>query len=69
MTFYLVGRSDTDHCKSIMLEFMRCMCDLGVPVASEKTEGPKTVIIFLGLEIDSEKMMVRVPTSKSKRIN
>jgi len=29
---------------------------LGVPVASEKTEGPSTTLIFLGIELDSTHM-------------
>jgi hypothetical protein len=41
------------------------MCNvLGVPLAQEKTEGPCTVLTFLGLEIDSIHQVVRVPQSK-----
>ena len=40
------------------------MSELGVPVASEKTEGPQTVLVFLGLELDSDEMVVRVPMEK-----
>jgi hypothetical protein len=37
------------------------VCDeLGVPLAAEKTIGPATVIIFLGLEIDTNEMVVRL---------
>ena len=41
---------------------------LGVPIAHEKTEGPTTKICFLGLEIDSEQMVVRIPMPKIKEI-
>ena len=41
---------------------------LGVPIAYEKTEGPTTKICFLGLEIDSEEMVVRIPMPKIKEI-
>ena len=34
---------------------------LGVPIASDKTEGPTTKLLFLGLELDSEEMEVRIP--------
>ena len=37
---------------------------LGVPTASEKTEGPTTKICVLGLEIDSEEMVIRIPQAK-----
>jgi hypothetical protein len=41
------------------------VCDeLGVPLAAEKTIGPATVIIFLGLEIDTNEMVVRIPIEK-----
>ena len=35
-----------------------------MPFAPEKTEGPNTVITFLGLEIDSQNQLVRVPQDK-----
>ena len=34
---------------------------LGVPVASEKIEGPATKLCFLGFELDSEEMVIRIP--------
>ncbi len=38
-------------------------CDqLGIPLAKHKIEGPVTVIIFLGIEIDTEHMLLRLPT-------
>jgi hypothetical protein len=41
------------------------VCDeLGVPLAAEKTIGPATVIIFLGLEIDTKEMVVRILMEK-----
>ena len=35
-----------------------------VPVAADKTTGPVQVIVFLGYEIDSIEMVVRIPQSK-----
>ena len=40
------------------------MSELGVPLAEEKTEGPVTCICFLGLELDSIDMEVRIPQDK-----
>lgn len=37
---------------------------LGVPIVMEKTEGPTTVLCFLGLELDSDAMVVRIPLAK-----
>ena len=37
---------------------------LNVPIAPEKVEGPSTVLTFLGLELDSEQLEIRLPLSK-----
>ena len=45
------------------------MCNrLGLPLAEEKCEGPATHIIFLGIEIDSMAMELRLPFDKLRRI-
>ena len=53
--------------QSMCLHYVR-FCDkmnsLGVPIASDKTEGPTTKLVFLGLKLDSEEMVVRIPLSK-----
>ena len=35
--------------------------DLGVPIAEEKLEGPGTAVTFLGIEVDTEAMVLRLP--------
>ena len=35
-----------------------------IPIAKEKPMGPVTVLVFLGLEIDSNGMVIRVPENK-----
>jgi hypothetical protein len=37
---------------------------LGLPIAPEKTEGPATVLSFLGIEIDTIAMEIRLPAGK-----
>jgi hypothetical protein len=37
---------------------------LGLPISLNKLEGPSTIIIFLGIEIDTAMMMVRLPAAK-----
>ena len=47
------------------LEIFVDLCNyLRVPLAEDKTMGPTTRIVFLGLEIDSEAMLIRVPLDK-----
>lgn len=38
--------------------------NLGVPIAHEKSEGPAQILTFLGLEIDTLQMFVRIPEAK-----
>jgi hypothetical protein len=42
---------------------------LGVPIAADKTEGPATKITFLGIELDTEAMMARVPSEHLLKLN
>ncbi|MCG8031789.1 MAG: hypothetical protein JAZ03_06400 [Candidatus Thiodiazotropha taylori] len=62
------GKKGTNQCACIMSVFHDKMTVLGVPVASEKTEGPTTKLVFLGLEIDSEDMVVRIPDGKLEEV-
>lgn len=41
---------------------------LGIPIANHKTEGPATVLVFLGILIDSHKFELRLPIDKLKRL-
>jgi hypothetical protein len=34
---------------------------LGVPIADEKSNGPVTNLVFLGLEIDTIEMVIKIP--------
>lgn len=38
--------------------------DIGVPLNEDKTVGPVTTIVYLGLEIDSENGIIRIPHEK-----
>jgi hypothetical protein len=62
------GKPNSGQCHHLMECFSKCMAELNVPLAEEKTEGPVTKICFLGLEIDSEEMIVRLPSSKIQAI-
>lgn len=66
--FLFGGKRNTQDCQIIMNHFQTCMSIMGVPVANEKTEGPTTVLCFLGLELDSNEMVVRVPIEKVHEI-
>ena len=58
---FLGGDKTHSACKALMQVFRHCMSDLGVPLAEDKSEGPVEVLCFLGLELDSIEMVVRIP--------
>nr|XP_054749833.1 uncharacterized protein LOC129255509 [Lytechinus pictus] len=61
--FLFVGASVVE-CAHLMYSFQALCENFGVPIAEGKTEGPVTVLTFLGLEIDSLAKLVRVPQDK-----
>ena len=42
--------------------------ELGVPIAPDKTDGPTTCITFLGIEIDTINMTIRLPAEKLSQV-
>ena len=44
--------------------FLSMCADIGIPIAPDKTVQPTQVITFLGLELDSVAMVVRLPVHK-----
>lgn len=65
---FLGGDKDWLGCESVMKGFEECLQGLSVPLATEKTEGPVEVLVFLGLELDSRQMVVRIPRQKIQEI-
>ena len=42
--------------------------NLGIPLAPEKVEGPVEIIDFLGIEVDTKRMVLRLPEEKVVRL-
>lgn len=62
--FLFAGPGTDSTCLNLMSEF-DCLCDrLGVPLAHDKTVGPTHVLTFLGLEINTIEMSVKIPKEK-----
>lgn len=62
--FITAGRPQSEECQR-NFETMREVCnETGTPVEQEKSEGPSTKITFLGMELDSLAMEIRLPTQK-----
>ena len=62
--FLLVGNPHTRDCGVQLWVLKAVFENLGIPIAMEKLEGPTTVLTFLGIEIDTKEMILRLPTAK-----
>lgn len=62
--FIFCGKRDSKECELLMNGFQNICSELGVPLADEKTVGPVTCLVFLGYEVDTVEMMIRVPPKK-----
>ena len=62
--FCFWGNLDCQHSLDIAL----WTCEvLGVPLAVEKSEGPATCLPFLGIEVDTVDMELRLPPTKLEK--
>lgn len=53
-----------EEAKALLREALELCADLGLPMAQEKTVGPATKLIFLGIELDSLLMRARLPDAR-----
>ena len=56
------------ECQHSLNNFMQICTTLGVPLASEKIEGPSTSLTFLGITLDTAHMEISLPQDKLLRI-
>ena len=66
--FMVFGKPGSGECQEALTLSLEIFRRLGVPVAKQKTEGPATTLTFLGIELDSEAMEVRLPREKLERL-
>ena len=62
--FLLVGAPHSRECREGVRTVLQIFNRLGLPVAEEKLEGPDVQLTFLGLELDSDAMVIRLPEGK-----
>ena len=62
--FLLVGLPGSGQCTTHLSIVLSVFTHLGIQVAQEKVEGPSTTITFLGIEIDTMAMQLRLPANK-----
>lgn len=66
--FIFAGAANSRDCECLMDTFAQISDELGIPLADEKTDGPTTVIQFLGFVIDTDRLMVRIPEEKLHKL-
>ena len=62
-THYL-DHAGSDECNQALATSISLFRRLGIPLAPSKIVGPCKVIVYLGIEIDSEAMELRLPQEK-----
>ena len=62
--FIFLGPPGSPECDRNMRRALDICRELGVPVAAHKCEGPTPILTFLGIELDSTTMEIRLPYVK-----
>nr|XP_028594215.1 uncharacterized protein LOC114601207 [Podarcis muralis] len=62
--FLIIGAPDSPNCALSLATFMRLAADFGIPLAADKTEGPSTILSYLGIELDTIRQSSRLPQTK-----
>ena len=65
--FLTIGAPNSSECARNM-QLMQLICkQLGVPLAIHKSEGPYFCLVYIGFELDTVNMIVRLPAEKLAR--
>ena len=62
--YLVIGAPESEECAVALATVLRVFERLGLPVAHNKLEGPGTRLTFLGFELDSVAMIIRLPRQK-----
>ena len=66
--YITIGKAESNECKANMVTLLATCERLGVPIAPDKCEGPATRLTYLGIEIDTVQMQLRLPEEKLRRV-
>ena len=66
--FLLLGAPDSRQGEEFLTTTLRTLARLGIPVATHKTEGPASSLVFLGILIDSIRFELWLPAEKLGRL-
>ena len=62
--FITIGAPDSEECAHNVATMNAVCNETGIPIEQEKNEGPATRITFLGIEIDTVALEIRLPYDK-----
>ena len=66
--YLTMGPPASTVCQHNVNTFVSLCAELGVPLATDKLEGPSTSLSFLGIILDTNRMEIRLPADKLARI-
>ena len=66
--FITLGPAGAPTCQKNLEGIIRICEQTGVPLDVEKSEGPSPVLTFLGMELDTIKLEIRLPVDKLARL-
>ena len=62
--FLIAGEPGSSDCGQALTHMLRICRQLGFPIAEGKIEGPATILVFLGILLDTVKLEMRLPEDK-----
>ena len=62
--FLFCGHSSSGECEAALQAAIQLCEELGVPLSTEKLEGPGVVITFLDIELDTQQLQLCLPAEK-----
>ena len=66
--YITIGSAESEECKENAAALLATCSRLGVPIAPDKCEGPATRLTYLGIEVDTIQMQLRLPVEKLRRV-
>lgn len=66
--YITVGAPNSSECSDNLCLLILLCSILGLPLAVEKKEGPTTCLTFLGIEVDTVRLELRLPVEKLRRL-
>ncbi|KAK3697037.1 hypothetical protein QZH41_012486, partial [Actinostola sp. cb2023] len=66
--FITAGPQNSNVCARNLSIALRVCSELGIPLHPDKCEGPSTVLVVLGIELDSINQIARLPSDKLSKL-